>query len=98
MAAHTMISEYLTPKISAMIKAAAPMIGGRSWPPTEAAADTAPENSALNGKGSRRYNICNGTAIDGTQKTRSDNRNLGRTAFCMTSECKGYIVEEFTHS
>ena len=46
MAAHTMISEYLTPRISAMMKAAAPIMGGSSWPPTDAAADTAPANSA----------------------------------------------------
>ena len=37
--------EYGTPTISAIRKAAAPMIGGMICPPVEAAASTAPANS-----------------------------------------------------
>ena len=41
------ISLYWTPTISAIRKAAAPMIGGMICPPVEAAASTAPANSPL---------------------------------------------------
>ena len=43
MNAATTISQYATPRNCAMIKAAAPMIGGMTWPPVDAAATTAPE-------------------------------------------------------
>ena len=38
---------YFSPKISAMMKAAAPITGGKIWPPQEAAASTAPANSGV---------------------------------------------------
>ena len=46
MAAFTTVM-YGTPRLSAIRNAAAPIIGGISCPPVEAAASTAPANSPL---------------------------------------------------
>ena len=40
-----MIVEYGMLRISAMMKAAAPITGGNSWPPTDDEASTAPAKS-----------------------------------------------------
>ena len=45
MAADTAMDQYETPRVSAMMKAAAPMTGGISCPPIEAVASTAAANS-----------------------------------------------------
>ena len=45
MAAATAIEAYGTCSVSAMMKAAAPMTGGMSWPPIDAHASTPAANS-----------------------------------------------------
>ena len=45
MAAATAMLQYDMPSVSAMMKAAAPITGGMSWPPIDAVASTPAANS-----------------------------------------------------